>query len=502
MPIADEHHYTTTELLAVEQRIIQRALSGDGRRWRAPRRLVEAVLRRHPDLTVDQREMVRRFATSGNRIEVGVGPAGSGKTTVMALVAELARITGRPVLGAALAARAATGLQSATGIPSSSLTGLNHQIQQQHGLPDGVVVVVDEASMVGTRQLAALSDRVEQAEGKLVLIGDPHQLPELEAGGLFHALAKRLPAAELTENIRQHQPWEREALTRLRTGSVDQAVEAYRHHRRLHIGQNRDETIIRATRDWYQHVTTTGDLTSGLLIGYDNQTVAELNQQARSFLAVSGQLHGPTLEVGENVFQAGDRILCRKNQYRLDLLNGDLGTVIEVNSERKRITVRLDRDPEVRELPAWYLNVGLVDYGYALTGHKAQGITCDRAFTVITGTTTREWAYVALSRGREANNLYLTTPDHEEQCAHLTHPDSRTEPDQIPKMLRGSSVQTAAIDHNARGRTPNQDGIDMLGLAAPTREETEKVLRSIAHHRAQRRQLERRQQSMGLGLGR
>ena len=238
------------------------------------------------------------------RIEEGefaavVGPSGCGKTTVMALLAQLAAITNTPILGAALAARAATGLQIATRIPSSGLTALEHQIQEQDGLPEGVLVVVDEASMVGTRQLAALSDHIEKAGSKLILIGDDHQPPELEAGGLVHALARRLPAVELINNIRQHQPWKRDALTQLRNGSVGQAVEAYRQRRRLHAGSNREETLTRATRDWYRHVTTTADLTSGLLIGYDNQTVAELNQQARSLLAASGALHGPTVEVGE-----------------------------------------------------------------------------------------------------------------------------------------------------------------------------------------------------------
>ena len=225
--------YTTAELMATEQRVIDRAEDRTSVTWPAPRRLAEAVLRRRPHLTEDQREMVRRLATSGAGIDVGVGPAGSGKTSIMAVVAHLATLTGTPIVGTALAARTAVGLQEATRIASSSLAALNHRATTEGGLPDGVVVVVDEASMVGTRQLATLSDHVNKAGGKLILIGDPHQLPEIEAGDLFNTLVDRLPAVELHQNIRQDQPWERTALDELRNGSVADAVASYRKHRRL-----------------------------------------------------------------------------------------------------------------------------------------------------------------------------------------------------------------------------------------------------------------------------
>ena len=170
-PSTVDRLYTTVELLATEQRIIEQAIGGVATgRWVVPHRLVEARLRRQRHLTDGQREMVWSFATSGNIVDVGIGPAGTGKTAVMAVVSQLAALTGTPILGAALAARAAVGLQAATGIPSTTLTRLLGQTSEARGLPSGVVVVVDEAGMVGTRQLAAVSDLVEQAKGKLILI--------------------------------------------------------------------------------------------------------------------------------------------------------------------------------------------------------------------------------------------------------------------------------------------------------------------------------------------
>jgi hypothetical protein len=496
-----ERRYTTTELLATEQRIIEQAMSGMAAgRWTAPGRLVEGRLRRHRHLTEGQREMVRRFATSSNAIDIGIGPAGTGKTAVMEVIGQLATTTGTPILGGALAGRTAAGLQEATGIPSTTLTRLIGESRGGGGLPHGAIVVLDEAAMVGTRQLAAVADLVEAATGKLILIGDDRQLPEIDAGGLFRALANRLPTVELTDNIRQHNQWERAALSELRDGSVTHAIEAYQQHRRLVIGQTRQDTTARAVQDWYRHVTASGDLTSGLLIAYDNDTVTELNQQARTLIAASNRLNGPTLEEGERVFQAGDRILCRQNQSRLGVLNGDLGTVTSIDRGSTSLTVRLDRDPETRVLPHWYLEQGHVDYGYAMTGHKAQGVTTDRTFVVVDGTTDRQWAYVAMSRGRQANTLYLTDLEPgDEPCTHITHQGRHDPLDGLTAALNRISTQTAAIDHAGPTVT---DEIDPLGPPPPSADVAARIAWQIAKRQTERDSTQRQTPGLDLAVGR
>ena len=492
-----ERRYSTTELLETEQRIIERATAGIGDgRWTSPRRLLEASLRRQRHLTDEQADMVRRFASSGNAIDIGIGPAGTGKTAVMAIIGELAALTGRPILGGALAGRTAAGLQSATGIPSMTLTRLIGDAAAR-GLPTGAVVVVDEAGMVGTRQLAAVADLVEAAVGKLILIGDNQQLPEIGAGGLFGALATRLPVADLTANVRQRQQWERDALTELRDGSVDQAIEAYRQRGRLIIGEAREDTMATAVADWHRHVVLSGDLTSGLLLAYDNDTVTELNHQARIHIAGSGQLTGPTVTVGEQTYAAGDRILCRRNQSRLGVLNGDLGTVIVVDHARNTLTVRLDREPQTRDLPAWYLEQGHVDYGYALTGHKAQGVTTGRTFVVVDGTTGREWTYVAMSRGRQANTLYLAGAEPaEKSCTHLTHTQSDDALDRLTAALNRRSIHTAAIDHARAMRTSR----DPLGPPPPSSDIAARVA-WIAERRTERDAAERHSPGLDRAVG-
>ena len=450
--LVNERRYTTTELLTIEQRIIDRAQNGiAAERWTAPEAQVEAALATRSNLTDGQLAMIRQFATSGNSIDIGVGAAGTGKTTVMAIIEELATETGRPVMGTALAARAAAGFETATGIPSVTITRFLWETKAAGGLQAGAIVVVDESGMVGSRQPAAVSDLVQAASGKLILIGDHKQLAEIDAGGLFAALAARLPATELTENVRQDQGWERTALAELRHGSISRAVAMYDRRGLINVAATTDDTITQAVDNWYRDVQDTGDPAQVLLIGHRNTTVDQLNQRARALIAQSGWLHGPTVNAGDRLFQAGDRAVCLKNRSRLGVLNGDLATVKAVDTERRTITLRLDRTNNVVTVPHWYIDEGNLDWGYALTGHKAQGATARRAHTVAGDGVDREWLYVTMSRGREANTIYLTDPDvNGSECTHLTH----QHPDRLPALIDAlgrTAAEPAALD---TGRGP------------------------------------------------
>jgi hypothetical protein len=452
--LVNERRYTTTELLAIEQWIIDRAQNGIAAdRWTVPETKVEAALAAHPDLTNGQRAMVQQFTGSGNTIDIGVGAAGTGKTTVMAIIGELATQTGTPVVGTALAARAAAGFETATGIPSTTITRFLWETKVSGGLPTGAIVVVDEAGMVGSRQLANVSDLVEEASGKLILIGDHHQLAEIDAGGLFAALTARLPAIELTENVRQDQEWERSALVELRHGSISRAVAMYNRRGKINVAVSSDDTITQAVDAWYSDVQDAGDPAEVLLIGHRNTTVDRLNQHARSLVAQSGLLHGPTVSTGDRLFQAGDRAVCLKNRSTLGVLNGDLATVTAVNTERRTVTLRLDRTDNVVTVPHWYIDEGNLDWGYALTGHKAQGATARRAHTVAGDGVDREWLYVTMSRGREANTIYLADPElGKDECTHLTHqhPNRLTA---LVAALGRTAAEPAASDTGRGPRT-------------------------------------------------
>lgn len=157
-----------------------------------------------------------------------IGAAGSGKTHALAAARDAWDDAGYTVIGCALAARAARQLQDDSQIPSVTLDRLLIDLDRADtpGLTTRTVIVADEAAMIGTRRLGRLLDHADQAGAKVVLVGDPCQLPEIEAGGVFTGLAQRVGAVELVENRRQKDPVERQALAELRAGRIDEAIGA------------------------------------------------------------------------------------------------------------------------------------------------------------------------------------------------------------------------------------------------------------------------------------
>jgi conjugative relaxase-like TrwC/TraI family protein len=375
--------------------------------------------------TPEQTSMVRRLLSSGAGFEVVVGAAGSGKTTALAVAAEAWRDAGIAVHGTALAAIAARVLQDSAGMESRSLQRLLNELastdsndRNGSALPVGGVLVVDEAGMVGTRTLHQLLVLAEQHHTKLVLVGDPHQLPEIQAGGLFATLAARLPAIELLSNQRQCERWEQCALAELRAGDVVRAVSAYARHDRLRIEDGLDTLTDRLLTDYEQHLTAhTPDQV--LVVASSRGDARRLNALLRQRLLEHGRLGTDELRItltdprdpagtrGERGYRQGEQVLVCVNDYPRGLLNGTRGTVTALHRRDQELDVRLDDGRELR-LDREYLQSGQLRHGYALTAHKAQGITVDVSLLWGTQALARETGYVALSRGRHANYLYST----------------------------------------------------------------------------------------------
>jgi AAA domain/TrwC relaxase len=232
-PVAGERRFTTRELLALERDALECAGRSKANVAVARRQAVDVALAARPSLSVEQRALVNALVRSGRGVDVVRAPAGSGKTFAVDAAREAWQRSGVPVLGCALSARAACELRDQAGIEAITIARLTRELDAGSGLLRASVLIVDEAGMVGTRQLARLIQAVDAADAKLVLIGDDRQLPEIEAGGLFRALADRGHALELKEVRRQHDAWDRAALAELRSGDVGRFARAYTDHGRV-----------------------------------------------------------------------------------------------------------------------------------------------------------------------------------------------------------------------------------------------------------------------------
>jgi conjugative relaxase-like TrwC/TraI family protein len=441
--------FTTQELLAVEREAIELALAGLNVPVPAPERrpLAEALMSTGHELTGEQRMIVHEAACRSDRVVCVAGVAGSGKTLALRALADAYRGIDVTVLGAAPSGRAADELQTATGIPSRTLHRLLLDAQRDGGLPRHCVLVVDEAGMAETRVLTPLLHAVERAKGKLLLVGDPAQLPAVGAGGLYQALCDRLDVIELSGNRRQRDPLEREALARLRHGDPEPYLAHAARQHRLAVDDNPAIVKERLLADWWQEARRSP--TRNVMLAYHRSDVDELNRAAHALMLRNSRLGAKAITLGEREYRIGEQVFCRRNDGRLGLRNGMRGTVVGLDD---RGFVLRDLNGVNRHVSFSYAAEHL-GYGYALTGHAAQGITVDRAFVLFPDQgALKEWGYVACTRARLQTRLYLADRDALERETPLRESDPAAPPERTARALERSSAEPLAVDQRREPR--------------------------------------------------
>jgi conjugative relaxase-like TrwC/TraI family protein len=481
--------FTTPGLLELEREALRIAATGRGAGApRAEEASVSRALRESPvPLSDEQRALVETAALSPDRIVCVVGVAGAGKTTALRALAEALDRSRIPVLGAAPSGRAAEEVAQATQIEAVTVHRLLAVAERTGGLPRGSVLVVDEAGMAETRVLAPMLRLVEDAEGKVILVGDPAQLPAVGAGGLYAALCDRLGAVRLVDNRRQREPAEREALSRLRDGDAESYLGHAAGQGRLLVADDAAQAKERLLADWWR-AAQDEPLPEAVMLAHRRADVRELNQAARGLLLGAGRLGERALTAGGRDFRAGDRVICCRNDAALGVCNGTRATVREVDPAVGRITLQLDGGP-IRRLPVGYA-VEHLEHGYALTGHAAQGLSVERAFVLVRAEGALvEWGYVAASRARGETRLYAVGPelDGEARSARSDREAARA----LAGALSRSAAQEPAVARSGVGRP----------AASPVRLERERLQREVEHR--QRLRIAAQERLDGLGwLGR
>ena len=479
VPGPDERRFTTRDLLELERRLIDGAEARRGRaRGTVTGAALDAALAARPSLSDEQLAMCRQLLSSTDGVQIVRGHAGTGKTYALDACRDAWEASGMRVLGCALSARAAAELQAGAGIVSSTLhrllveldtedvrrvrwgfEGYGWKVPHLVDLDRSTVVVADEAGMVGTRQLATLLDRAAEAGARVVLVGDDRQLPEIDAGGAFRALADRLGAVELTDNPRQQAAWERNALRLIRDGEVEPALGMYAAHGRVVTGDSADEVRSRLVGDWWGAQGAAGD--DAVMIALRRADVRELNDRARALRVAAGEVVGPELPIPGGGLGVGDRAMTKRNDHRLGVRNGDRGTVTAVDIQSGSIEMRIGgegRAPQTVHLARAYVEAGNVTLAYALTAHSAQGMTAGRAFVLGDDAAYREWGYAALSRGREENRIYVVAGDRSGvDTTHGQRSDVGSALQLFTDALARSRAQALALDQGLAVSRPAAD---------------------------------------------
>lgn len=418
-------------------------------------------------LNAGQVEMARYLLGAGTQLAVAVGPAGTGKTTSMELVAGLWAAEGKAVIGLAPSAAAAKILGEDIGAPARTIDSLTYAWNTTEGsgadklaalpvsLSPGDMLLVDEAGMASTDRLATLVEIAEESGAVLRMVGDPSQLDAVETGGIFRTLCRNPNTPTLTQVMRMGDDTaQATASLALRNGDVS-GLDLY------------------TTRGWVASGTRTDMLTTAVdayltdcAAGYRSMVIAPTNSDVQAMNEIiqahridTGDVHssGPTTTLSDGLSaHIGDTVLARKNELvshgrdATRVLNGQLLTVRSITPDGSLYCTDPQSGSQVT-LPADYV-ASATQLGYASTVHRAQGATVDTTHCLADSQLDRNGLYVALTRGKKENRLYVDTAaglDLTAEDAHVHHSGDTPAPSAeqiLASVITRDSSQLSAVD--------------------------------------------------------
>ncbi|GLQ79197.1 hypothetical protein GCM10007881_27150 [Mesorhizobium huakuii] len=408
-----EDRFTTRQMIETELRLHRAAerMAGEERHAVSDRdRAMGLAQAGQRDLALSgEQTAALAHITDARSLGVIVGFAGTGKSAMLGVARQAWAAAGYEVRGAALSGIAAENLEGGSGIPSRTIASMEYRWGQGRDLlTSRDVLVIDEAGMVGTRQLERVLSHAADVGAKVVLVGDPQQLQAIEAGAAFRSIHERHGGVEIGQVRRQREDWQRDATRDLATGRISAAISAYDARDMVHQAATRDEArgelVERWDRDRQAHPEA-----SRIILTHTNDEVRALNQAARERMRIAGNLGDDvpiSVERGARTFASGDRVMFLRNERGLGVKNGTLGIVEEVSTQS--MTVRTYDGRSVRFDLKDYADI---DHGYAATIHKAQGMTVDRTHVLATPGMDAHGSYVALSRHRDGTDLHYASDD-------------------------------------------------------------------------------------------
>lgn len=391
-------------------------------------------------------------------LSVIVGYAGAGKSTLMKEVAIAWQASGFTLRGLALAGRTAEALAADSGIPSGTIAGFLMALDSGAvRMTARDILVIDEAGMVASRQLDRVLHAAREAGAKVVLVGDPEQLQAIEAGGPFRYIVEHYDHARLSTVWRQRSEWMRAATRDLAEGRTDAALAAYDAAGMLQ-SHDTQEDAINAMLDMWLANRERG--LSQLMLTATNADAHLINAAARRRLSDLGLLGSETtLETddGPRAFAIGDRIVFRRNDTTLGVKNGTTATVTDIAGSRVSV-VTDGRPPRVVLFDA--TQYPHIAHGYAVTIHKAQGATVDRAYVLAAPNMDRHSAYVALSRHRDRVSLHWSREIFPDRTALDRRLSRARLKDVTLDYTEVVAATVRSIVANARARTATGHEID------------------------------------------
>ena len=463
--------FTSKSNLKLESELLDMATAAESRNSRkhvVGISIVEQQLVKNGHLSWEQQAAVSHMTMAPGDVNCTEGLAGVGKTTAMKTAADIWKDAGYSVVGACISGKAARELSQHAGIKSFTIAKLKqgfekslantiwHQAKQLaraamkkpttnlNGLPKltaKTVLILDEAGMIGTRDLHEIMTEARKAGSKVVLIGDPKQLQPIDRGTPFRSLLKRLGGVSISEIRRQRDAFDRQVVKDLYDGNARDALQSLKDRGRLHVCGSRDDAMKKMVADWFDKKNRNDPMFAPTRVEVD-----KLNKECQTLRHKNGELRRwETLRLDGRNFHINDRIMFERTSEQFDVNNGDLGTITGFNSKKRLLAAKLDDGRKVMIHVDKYRDINL---GYAMTAHKGQGTTVEDTFVLLGGSLQdQHLAYVQLSRARGVTQVYVDHFEAGEELEGLEQSLKRSNPD----LLAREYLDGQAAQHHKKG---------------------------------------------------
>ncbi|MCB1826830.1 MAG: Ti-type conjugative transfer relaxase TraA [Coxiellaceae bacterium] len=492
--------FTTQELLALETKMINQVTENaqSTNHLVSDKHMAAAMVDKN--LSGEQQAALKHL-TQGGDIVCVVGFAGTGKSYMLGAAREAWEAQGYHVQGMTLSGIAAENLEGGSGIVSGTVASrLWHWERDRERLTSKDIVVVDEAGMLGSRQMAKIIEEVHCAGAKVALVGDPEQLQAIEAGAAYRAIAERVGFVEMTDIRRQIEAWQQQATRDFASSRTADGLLAYEQHDNVHTFNTKDSAMIGMIEEWDEVRSQSLDK-SQIMLAYTRDEVRQLNEQARTIRRSQGELgqdHTVETSRGQRTFAEQDRIYFLRNDNReLHVKNGTLGTIEKINDDKLIVSLDHGDREKARRFEFSLKDYNDIDHGYAATVYKAQGVTVDRTHVLASKYFDRHSTYVAISRHREGADLYVSRDDFP-SFSDLSKTLSRERTKDVTldySIDRGFDVSE---DKRIKDRTTDQQKIYSVNLTEDRLASAEKRLAQRQYEKAMQADISELQKKTGL----
>jgi conjugative relaxase-like TrwC/TraI family protein len=408
----------TTPAIAASEAELTRAVSRHDERDWFSRASVENALSA-AELS-DEQEQAVKLATGRDGVVVIEAGAGTGKTTLTRAVVAAAEDSKLRVIGLAPSWAAADELLKSTGVDAMAIGAWRHRADRDpHRFDANSVVLVDEAGMIGTKDMAAIVTEARNAGAKVILLGDRQQLESVSGGGALRAVVEVLERTATLGTVRRQQvDWQRVASERMCAGDVEGGVRLYAREGQVELLSGPDKAQARVIEAWTAFRAEHGN-NEAMIITRRNVDVVELNKLARAALRGEGELWGEDVslhardrkgKIQELPLAVGERVRFGEKLPAHGIRNGTRAVIQAIKPGRGGATVTFKLD-DGRMISDDWSNLSVpgpsgakrtprIAHAYAGTIYSAQGRTVASTVTYVAAATEARELYVGMTRHR------------------------------------------------------------------------------------------------------